>query len=47
MPRSVGDRYECKECGAVLVYEKACPCSPDMEHREVCCEKPMTQVQPA
>ena len=44
MSRNVGDRYECKECGAALVYEKACPCSPEMEHRELCCEKPMTQV---
>lgn len=45
MPRSVGERYECKDCGAVLVYENACPCPPGMEHSEVCCGKPMTQVQ--
>lgn len=44
MARSIGDRYECTECGAALVYEKACPCPPEMEHREVCCGKQMTQA---
>lgn len=42
--RHVGDRYECQECGARLVYEKECPCPPEMEHNEICCEKPMVPV---
>lgn len=45
MSRSAGQRFECMECGAVLVYEKACPCTNETEHQEVCCEKPMTSVQ--
>jgi len=44
MPRSAGERYECEECGAALVYEKSCPCPPEREHAEICCEKQMTQV---
>lgn len=44
MSRSAGERYECKECGATLVYEKPCPCEPEQEHAEVCCETPMTKV---
>lgn len=47
MSRSAGDRYECESCGAVLVYEKPCPCPPEMEHREVCCEQQMKQVATA
>ena len=44
MAREAGDRYECDECGSVLQYEKACPCSSQSEHSEVCCDKPMTKV---
>jgi hypothetical protein len=44
MGRSVGDRYECEQCGAALVYEKACPCQSDDEHAEICCSKQMKQV---
>ena len=44
MPRSVGERYECGECGAVLVYEKPCPCPPDMPHAEICCDRQMKQI---
>lgn len=44
MSRTVGERYECNECGAVLVYEKPCPCTPEKEHAEICCEKQMTHV---
>lgn len=47
MPRDAGERYECTQCGAVLVYEKACPCPAEMEHREICCGKQMTQAQSA
>lgn len=47
MSRNVGDRYMCEKCGAVLVYEKACPC-PEKEkehnHREICCGVQMKAV---
>jgi hypothetical protein len=43
MPRNVGDRYVCEKCGAVLVYEKACPCPErdDHAHAEICCGQQM------
>ena len=44
MPRSVCERYECEQCGAVLVYESPCPCTSESEHSEVCCDKPMKRV---
>lgn len=44
MSRAVGERYECEECQAVLVYERACPCRSESEHAEICCEKPMRRV---
>lgn len=44
MSRSAGTRYECEECGAVLVYEKPCPCKSETEHSEICCDKPMKQL---
>jgi len=43
MPRAAGDRHVCEECGAALVYEKGCPCPPDMPHSEICCGKQMTK----
>ena len=45
MPRKVGDRYVCEECGAQLVYEKACPCPEGMPHSEICCGKQMKLVK--
>ena len=45
MPREVGDRYVCEQCGAQLVYEKACPCPEDMPHSEICCGKQMKRVE--
>lgn len=42
--RKVGERYECKKCGAVLVYEKACPCPESDVHREICCGEQMKAV---
>jgi hypothetical protein len=47
MSRGAGERYECEECGAVLVYEKQCPCHADGEHSETCCNKQMKPVAPA
>ena len=44
MSRDAGERYECKECGAVLVYEKDCPCNRPDQHQEVCCGSQMTKV---
>jgi hypothetical protein len=41
MARNVGDRYVCEKCGAVLIYEKACPCSSGHAHSEICCGQQM------
>ena len=43
MPRSIGDRYVCEKCGAVLVYEKPCPCPENSAHphSEICCGQQM------
>jgi hypothetical protein len=45
MPRKVGDRYVCEECGAQLTYEKACPCPEGKPHSEICCGKQMKEVK--
>lgn len=47
MSRGAGERYECEECGAVLIYEKPCPCTAADEHSEMCCNKQMKQLAPA
>lgn len=44
MSRNAGDRLECEKCGATLVYEKPCPCPPEMEHSEICCGQQMKKV---
>jgi hypothetical protein len=44
MSRSTGERFECEECGATLVYEKPCPCPPGKNHSEICCGEQMKQV---
>jgi hypothetical protein len=44
MARNVGDRYTCEKCGAVLVYERACPCPEGMAHSEICCGQQMKAV---
>jgi hypothetical protein len=44
MSRAEGDRYTCEKCGSTLVYEKACPCSGDMPHSEICCGEQMAKV---
>jgi hypothetical protein len=44
MSRKAGDRYECEKCGAVLVYEKPCPCPESMPHSEICCGAQMKKV---
>jgi hypothetical protein len=45
MARNVGDRYMCEKCGAVLVYEKGCPCPTSMPHSEICCGQQMKPVK--
>jgi hypothetical protein len=45
MARNLGDRYRCDKCGAVLVYEKACPCPASMPHSEICCGQQMKPVK--
>ena len=47
MARNVGDRYVCEKCGAVLVYEKACPCPPGDPHSEICCGQQMKKGESA
>jgi len=38
-----GTKYECGECGVVMVVDKACGCEPcDL----VCCGVPMKKVEP-
>lgn len=44
MSRGAGERFECEECGAVLIYEKSCPCTSENEHSEMCCNKQMKQL---
>jgi hypothetical protein len=46
MARDAGDRYACEKCGALLVYEKACPCSQSdpRSHSEICCGQQMKAV---
>jgi hypothetical protein len=39
------DRYGCDQCGAELVYEKPCPCPPDMPHVEICCGQQMKKMK--
>ena len=44
MSREAGERYACEKCGAQLVYEKPCPCPPEMVHSEHCCGQQMERV---
>lgn len=44
MARNVGDRYVCEKCGAVLAYEKGCPCPEGGAHSEICCGQQMKAV---
>ncbi len=46
MTRKAGDRYVCEKCGATLVYEKGCPCPPNVPHLELCCGTQMKFVPP-
>ena len=45
MPRSLGDRYVCEKCKAMLVYEKPCACVQGHGgHSEMCCGQQMKAV---
>jgi hypothetical protein len=49
MPHPVGERLRCDECGAEIMFVKACPC-PDSEpkaHSDICCGKEMRKLQEA
>lgn len=46
MPHPVGERLRCDDCGAEIVYVKACPC-PEKDpqtHSDLCCGKPMRSL---
>jgi hypothetical protein len=45
MSRKIGDRFKCEKCGAVVVYEKPCPCPEKMKHSEICCGEQMKAVK--
>lgn len=45
MPRKAGERYRCEKCGAVLVYEKECPCPDATQHSEICCGVQMKRIE--
>jgi hypothetical protein len=47
MPHPVGERFRCDECGAEIVFVKACPC-PETEseaHADICCGKQMQRLE--
>ncbi len=46
MSHPVGERLRCDECGAEIVFVKACPC-PQTEprsHADICCGKDMRSL---
>lgn len=46
MSHPVGERLHCDECGAEIVFVKACPC-PEREekaHADICCGKEMRSL---
>jgi hypothetical protein len=46
MAHPAGERLRCEQCGAEIVFTKACPC-PEGEpkhHYDVCCGKAMRVV---
>jgi hypothetical protein len=42
MAKKKGEKYECEECGMVIVVEDACGCE---ECVIACCETPMKKVK--
>jgi hypothetical protein len=43
--RQEGARYVCDKCKAAIVYEKGCPCGPEMPHVEICCGQQMRAAE--
>lgn len=43
MARKAGERYTCEKCGAVIAYEKPCPCT-EGQHSEICCGQQMKAI---
>lgn len=46
MPHPTGERLRCDDCGAEIVFERACLC-PETEakkHSDVCCGKEMRSL---
>lgn len=50
MAHPVGERLRCDDCGAEIMFVKACPCpeSEEKTHSDICCGKQMRSlgVQP-
>jgi hypothetical protein len=44
LAKKKGEKYECEECGLVVLVEDPCGCS---ACELVCCAKPMKPVKPA
>lgn len=46
MAHRVGEHLRCNECGAEIVYVKACPCPEDEQkrHADVCCDQKMENL---
>ncbi|MDI1433841.1 MULTISPECIES: hypothetical protein [Polyangium] len=46
MPHQVGERLRCEDCGAEIVYTKACSCSErdPKTHADICCGKEMRNL---
>jgi len=46
MSHTVGERFHCDECGAEIVFIKACPCpeSEPKKHADICCGQEMRRL---
>lgn len=43
LARKKGEKYECEDCGLVVLVENPCECGDECEI--MCCEKPMKPVK--
>ena len=44
MPHPTGERLRCDDCGAEIMFVKACPCPDAKKHSDVCCGKEMRSL---
>lgn len=46
MAHPEGERLRCDECGAEIMYTRACPCpeTEQKEHADICCGKQMQSL---